>query len=212
MPNEATPTLGQRIDAVLEPLYLEAEQLRQTIFQVTAQQQALQEQIDQTEQGLGQIESRMAQVVRELARQEPIIAAVVGQAPAAADEPAAVPVVEPVIEPAAPSIESTAPAEAPTPAPVTEPAPDVQAQIPHQAQPEVQAANTNIAEDDDDDAFFQEKPSIELDPEADAAAVDAAAALLDEAPAQAAPKVDLAAAAQRAAAAARQLRDKAATK
>lgn len=211
MPNEATPTLGQRIDAVLEPLYLEAEQLRQTILQATAQQQALQEQIDQAEQGLGQIESRMAQVVRELARQEPIIAAVVGQAPAATVEPAAVPVVEPVVEPAAPSIESTAPDEALAPTPVAEPAPEVQAETQPETQTETQTA-TSASVEDTDDAFFQEKPNIELDPKADAAAVDAAAALLDEAPAQAAPKVDLAAAAQRAAAAARQLRDKAATK
>ena len=196
MPNEAQQTLGQRIDAVLEPLYLEAEQYRQTIAQVTEQKRALQEQIDQAEQGLGQIESRMAQVVRELARQEPVIAAMVGQAPDTAPAEAEEPTAQ---HPAAAEAKAQAPAEthaaqAPAPAAASEPEP--QAETP---------AATTI----DDDAFYEEEPYIELDPEADAETVGEAAALLDTPPADEEPKANLAAAAERAAAAAKQLRDKA---
>jgi hypothetical protein len=190
MSNEATPTLGQRIDAVLDPLYLEAEQYRQTIAQVTEQKRALQEQIEQAEQGLGKVESRMAQVVRELAKQEPVIAAVVGQTPdTVADEVAA---------PAEPTKDDTEAQEATAETPAAEPTPQPQAET---------TANTSANEDD----FFEEEPHIELDPEADAETVGEAAALLDEAPAQEKPKVDLAAAAERAAAAAKQLREKAAS-
>ena len=83
MSKSKSPTLGQKIDAVLEPLYAEAEQHRATIALAKEQQEKLQQQIDDAEQGLGQIESRMAEVVRAMAQQEPVIAAVLGETPAA---------------------------------------------------------------------------------------------------------------------------------
>ena len=198
MSNESPQTLGQKIDAVLEPLYLEAEQYRQTIAQVTAQREALQEQIDQAQQGLGQIESRMAQVVRELAQQEPVIAAVVGQRPA------------PIYtdQPDQPATPSTA-----TPEAINEESPQAPAEEPEQPteQTEPQAEAQGAAPASSDDAFIEEEPYIELDPEADAQTVGEAASLLGDPPAPADQPVGLAEAAQRAAAAAKQLRDKAAS-
>ena len=105
MSNEANQTLGQRIDAVLEPLYLEADQYRQTIAQVTVQKNELQQQIEQAEQGLGQIESRMVEVVRALAQKDPVIAAVVGQSPAPSTAEPPAPPAEPQQAPAEPGTE-----------------------------------------------------------------------------------------------------------
>ena len=182
MPNESAQTLGQRIDAVLEPLYAEAEQHRATIAAVTQQQQALQAQIDSATQGLAQIESRMVEVVRSLAEREPIIAAVVGQN--AATDGCTVSTSQPYV-----AAES-----------VIEPKP-------------IEAVPSLTVEDL---LLEPEASSIELDPKADAQAVGEAAALLDALPDEPAPlpkpEIDLAAAAERAAAAAKQLRDKAAAK
>ena len=85
MTKSQAQTLGQRIDSVLGPLYEEAEQHRATIELVKEQQAKLQEQVDAAEQGLSQIESRMAEVVRALAQEEPVIAAVVGGSAEAAE-------------------------------------------------------------------------------------------------------------------------------
>eukprot|EP00752_Nemacystus_decipiens_P015212 g13545.t1 len=189
MSQDPAPTLGQRIDAVLEPLYAEAEQHRQTIAEVSQQQQALQEQLAAAQEGLGQIESRMAEVVRAMAQQEPVIAAVVGDAGSVA-EPASVAASAPVEPSAIETDESVA----------TPPAAE---QAPEQG---VSAEEPEF-----------ETPTVELDPDADAETVGEAAALLDAPPADPAgtaesgPKVDLTAAAERAAAAAKKLRQEAAS-
>ena len=162
-------TLGQRIDEVLEPLYSEAEQHREAIAQAQATLQAAQQQFDQATQGLAEVESRMTEVVRSLAQQEPVLAAVLGSA-----------------------AESTATA--------TEQAADAPAEVEPDTVP------------------------TDLDPEIDAAMTDEAAALLDAEPdsdggesdsiqaddaAEEAPPADITAAAERAAAAAKQLRENA---
>lgn len=203
MSTEPTQTLGQRIDALLEPLYAEAEQYRATIAEVAEQQQALQQKKDAANEGLGQIESRMAEVVRAMAQQDPVIAAVVGDAAQAVEAEA-----EPVEQ------------AQPSPAQDEPEAPQVQAQV-ESTEPQAQAEAEAEDEPESDsepvgqaDATEQEAPAVELDPAADAQVVDEAAALLDAEPAEAEaePEVDLAAAAERAAAAAKQLREKAAAK
>lgn len=89
-----SPTLGQRIDAVLQPLYDEAEQHRATLDEVKTQMAALKQKAEAARSGLAQIESRMATVVRSLAEQEPVIAAMVSptgdppSAPASTPSPA----------------------------------------------------------------------------------------------------------------------------
>lgn len=163
MSNESAQTLGQRIDAVLEPLYAEAEQHRETIAQVTVQQNAIQKKMDAAKQGLSQIESRMAEVVRAMAQQEPVIAAVVGDASAP-------------VQTQGQSVAAAQPVE--------------------QAQPAEQKQEQT-----------QQTPTVDPDPVA-----DEAAALLDAPPAVAEPQVDLADAAERAATAAKMLRDQAETK
>ncbi|MEM6259743.1 MAG: hypothetical protein AAGI37_15815 [Planctomycetota bacterium] len=212
MSNTKTPTLGQRIDEVLEPLYAEAEQHRATIALVKQQQQSLQEQLDDATQGLGEIESRMAEVVRSLAQQEPVIAAVCGQTAAAGATENTAAVTEAPVEPAAVIVEAEPEAEPETDAPVPEPQVETTA-IEEAIEPEpAPVAQTPEPIDPPADG----EPAIELDAVADAAAVDEAAALLDGPPeqegeAEQEPKVDLAAAAERAAAAAKQLREKAAS-
>lgn len=232
------PTLGQRIDALLEPLYAEADQHRATIALVKEQQLKLQEQIDAAEHGLNQIETRMAEVVRAMAGQEPVIAAVVGGTSTPnPSHPSAAPIApesEPPSEPTAAAV----------PTQSAEPLADIAPQTPGEAvQPQATAAEVEveveagevqadpapapaqaIASPTDapvaDELKIADAPEIELDPVADAAAVDEAAALLDLPPAEQAPdrsaseapKIDLAAAAERAAAAAKQLREKAAAK
>ena len=219
-------TLGQKIDAVLEPLYEEAEQHRATIALMREQQAKLQQQVDAAEEGLSKIESRMAEVVRAMAQEEPVIAAVVGgsaQAPAipqpteTIDAAAAT---EPVVEDE-PAVEI---AEAPEPeatfvedaAPVADEATE---EATEEAEPEAMPeAATQVVEEPGSEQDEQETPTIELDPVADAAAVDEAAAMLDALP-EPTPepepepaKIDLTAAAERAAAAAKLLREKAGTK
>lgn len=232
MSNESDQTLGQKIDAVLEPLYAEAEQHRATIALVSEQQQALQVQIDSANVGLAQIESRMAEVVRSLAAQEPVIAAVVGEASVSADQAPATEAPAAMVEPAPTQLSAPAPSSEleqelePEPAPEPEdaapPTPASDADVieaamapsdevvstPTPATSAAQAASSQPATDG------LEETTIELDPAADAEAVGEAAALLDALPSDAEPEpeVDLAAAAERAAAAAKQLRDKAATK
>jgi len=158
-------TLGQRIDEVLEPLYSEAEQHRESITQAKAALQAAQQQVDDATQGLAKVESRMTEVVRSLAQQEPVLAAVLGSA-------------------------------TPSAAAASEPATDAQA-------------------DDEPETV----PTV-LDPEIDAAMTDDTAAMLDADPDSAAgesdstqeedvPPADITAAAERAAAAAKQLRENA---
>lgn len=224
MPQVLAPTLGQKIDAVLEPLYAEAEQYHTTLTEVAQQQAALQAQHDAAIRGLGEIESRMAQVVRAMAQQEPVIAAVIEQgspedivgqpemvvAPVAEQAPAS-PVPEPALE-----VEQAS-------APPVASAPALSASDPVQAQVPELAAQGNVEAEPEPEA---EIPPVELDPQADAQAVHEVAALLDapltEAAVQTAdqsqpvepvepkPEVDLAAAAERAAAAAQKLREKAA--
>ncbi|MEM9346488.1 MAG: hypothetical protein AAGB26_07715 [Planctomycetota bacterium] len=225
MSNPKTPTLGQRIDEVLEPLYAEAEQHRATIALVKQQQQSLQEQLDDATQGLGEIESRMAEVVRSLAQQEPVIAAVCGQTAAASTIEGTATPVEAIAGPAAVTVEAEAegePAtEAPAPQPDAEPTPiqdTAEAAEPEPASIEEATEPEPVAETPGQAvAPTDEEPTIEHDPVADAAAVNEAAALLDGPPeqegeAEEEPKVDLAAAAERAAAAAKQLREKAGSK
>lgn len=71
-------TLGQRIDAVLAPLYAEAEQHRAALDQAKTQIEALQCQVASATQGLAKIERRMVDLVRALANQDPVVAAVFG--------------------------------------------------------------------------------------------------------------------------------------
>lgn len=214
MSENSTPTLGQKIDAVLEPLYAEAEQHRETIAKVTQQQAALQAQINAATMGLGEIESRMAEVVRQMAQQEPVIAAALGQ-----QAPPVQAVASPAEPPAAeqaPTSSTVDPEPAAEPEPVTESEPAAEVEPPTPSPVEAQVADETKAE----------APTIELDPSADTGVVDEAAALLDappaEAPAQAGEaqpsaeaaakhEVDLVAAAERAIAAANKLREKAAT-
>lgn len=199
-------TLGQRIDAVLSPLYAEAEQHRAALEQAKTQIKALQQQVDTATQGLAGIEDKMAEVVRSLASQDPVLAAVVGApAPAgsvATSSPApgtSPPSAEPVSPPATPTESQSATDAADIVAAATTPAPP--------AQP---AADEPTGE--------PEPVPLDLDPEADQAMVDEASELLagtpagtdeEQAPAAPTPPPDIAAAAERAAAAAKQLQEKA---
>lgn len=220
MPKPQSHTLGQRIDAVLEPLYTEAQQHRATIELIKEQQQKLQEQVFAAEQGLGLIESRMAEVLREMAQEEPVIAAVVGASPQTIETAKASDNAD--TTGAAEVIEAAIPAE-PKPKPKPEPAEQVAAEAQAQPPPPIEAPAPPVAQVNAEpepapvaeapaDSDEVDMPEIELDPEADAEAVGEAASLLEgpPAPAEEAPKVDLAAAAERAAAAAKQLREKAA--
>jgi hypothetical protein len=243
MTKSQAQTLGQRIDTLLEPLYEEAEQHRATIAIVKEQQDKLQQQIDAAEAGLSQIETRMAEVVRAMAQEDPVIAAVVGESSAALQTPEptklaqtidATPVTEPAATPQMPPAPEPEAAAEPEPEPEAETEPAVAEPVAVAAEPEPQqetevdeAPEATVAEDtvdsndeateliadaqagDSSEAPAEEKTAtIELDPVADAAAVDEAAAILDAAPIEEAPKIDLNAAAERAAAAAKQLREK----
>lgn len=195
-------TLGQRIDAVLQPLYTEADQHRATLEQAKSQIAALQQQIDTASQGLEQIESRMIEVVRSLASQEPVLSAAMAnddQAAVAAAPPvsAQTPDTPVVPDPDPVAAEPAVQTPAPEPAPAAAPAPE-----PIAASEPAAAEATDAAE-------------VELGSEEDKAMVAEAASLL-EAPVEAAEEPaatppDIAAAAERAAAAAKQLKDQAAT-
>lgn len=257
MPNKATPkTLGQRIDDVLQPLYEEADEHRATLELIRSQIVSLQEQADAATAGLEQVESRMAEVVRTLATQEPVLAAVVGGKGAAPTQAAPESVAGPTPDaaPAAPAAPAQPTAEAepetePEPAaePVAqtpaEPVSEVASEPDTEPQPEPEpvaetAAAPNTPEVPGKPAPDEPVP-LDLDPEVDQAMVDEAASLLaaepagptddsvaepavqasadqpepqEEEPASASqPPADIAAAAQRAAEAAKQLREKSGT-
>ena len=211
--SDSTPqTLGQRIDAVLNPLYSEAEQHRAALAQAEEKREAIQQEIDTATQGLAQVESRMAEVVRSLAGHEPVLAAVLGTRDNGEATEAA---------PAAIATEAEQAAQ-------SEPAPEPE--TPKPAPPKVETPKAVAASVESSHLSEPEAVPLNLDPEVDAAMVDEAAALLDSfdedeldstpsdvaqgqtASAQHVADLppDITAAAERAAAAAKQLRDKAA--
>jgi len=214
-------TLGQRIDAVLQPLYTEGEQHRTTLNLIKAQIKSLEEQADAAMAGLAQIESRMAQVVCSLAEHEPIIAAVVtGQTqtpatpPPAAAAPTATPTPQPIAIPATPE-----PVAAAAPEPVAvKPAASVVAEgerVPLDLDPEVDEAMVKEASSLlAGEAVGQTSDADEVQAADEPQAADEAQ---DEGEAEAEPELaiassaptSIAAVAERAAAAAKELREKA---
>lgn len=73
---DSTPpsTLGQRIDALLGPLEIEARQYREAIDLGREQVSQMQGKIGQAEEALAEIESKMARVLETLTREEPMLA------------------------------------------------------------------------------------------------------------------------------------------
>lgn len=196
----SSQTLGQRIDAVLQPLYTEAEQHRSTLDLIGAQMSALQEQADAANAGLEQIESRMAEVVRALAQKEPVIAAVLGspadlvavetREPTTAPEaptPAPVPAAEAAVQvpPAEAEVHSDAEAivEVPVETKATEPTLDTQAA----SQPDTTEAGA-VAQRPAEGA----PATLDRDQQVDQAMVQEAASLLSEPPAGGATTADAA--------------------
>ena len=248
MSESSTPqTLGQRIDAVLNPLYQEAEKHRASLNEAQQQIATLQQQVSDATAGLQQIESRMVEVVRSLAEQDPVLAAVVsGDAmdtvipaepaaeatPSPAEEAVAeAPAETPTPEPAAPTVEAAPATEAVITQTAESSAPTAENEAPAVSEP----AETPAPKPAADSAVVEDGEPVPLDlsPEVDQAMVDEASALLasttpepeaaaePEAQAAAEPEAaepeaaddelptDIAAAAERAAAAAKQLREKA---
>jgi len=85
-------TLGQRIDALIEPLNAQAEQHRAALQQARVQIQQVKQQIDHSEQSLREIEQQMVAVLHALAAEEPMLAKAMGtQLPAVVPVQAAAP-------------------------------------------------------------------------------------------------------------------------
>jgi len=217
--SRSNKTLGQRIDAVLQPLYEEADQHRASLDLIKAQMQSLQEQADQANAGLALIESRMAEVVRALATQEPVIAAAFSSAPATKQaETTPAPAAKSSPAPAAVALPASTPAPAAVVAPVIEPATVALSEVvPLDLEPEIDQAMVDEASQ-----LLASAPSDQAEPEVESAAAalqspsaqdpaeESVEGLADETVAVEAPPVDIASVAQRAAAAAKLLREKSA--
>lgn len=220
-------TLGQRIDAVLGPLYAEAEQHRAAIEQTRSQIQTLQQQAESATQGLARLEGQMAEVVRSLANQDPVLAAVVGGAvtPAESSVAPAGPTTTPDSAPSTSGSISDTPTlpheseTTPTATDVTElkPEPTIDAQpaattvTPLAPDTTELATGTDVPINSESDPDTEpETVPLDLDPETDQAMVEEAADLLAAAPADP-PPADIAAVAERAAQAAKQIKQQAAS-
>ncbi|MEM1354541.1 MAG: hypothetical protein AAGH88_06625 [Planctomycetota bacterium] len=83
-----TSTLGQKIDALLNPLYEESDQHRRNIDLGRAKIAELESGITQSLKILQQIEGRMVAVLHSLASEEPILAAAFGDNAAKKSDPA----------------------------------------------------------------------------------------------------------------------------
>ncbi|MFI4861104.1 MAG: hypothetical protein ACIAXF_10525 [Phycisphaerales bacterium JB063] len=106
-------TLGQRIDALLGPLEIEAHQYREAIELGKAQVQQLQNKIAQAEQALAGIETQMGEVLDSLAHNEPLLARMAGAVNAS----------QPVEQHAPPAETPPAPEPQPEPTPAAAPEP-----------------------------------------------------------------------------------------
>ena len=181
-----TPTLGQRIDALLGPLDAEAQAFREAITGGRAQLAQMQARIDQAEQALAGIEGKMIRVLQSLAAEEPMLALAMGAGDELPPDLPPAPMAQaqtPSVSPAASAIAALAPPAAsalPDPATVTQTSSDstpesTPAQILDDT-PEVVSLEIDTPLDVGE--VIIEMPTLEED----AAAVDAILDLLDADP------------------------------
>lgn len=115
---KSTGTLGQKIDALLNPLYEESEQHRRHIELGRAKIAELEAGVAESLKSLEQIESRMVAVLRSLASDEPILAAALGTSPAQTSAATPAPAAAPKVSTPPAPVAQAAPAPAPVPAAV----------------------------------------------------------------------------------------------
>lgn len=176
-------TLGQKIDALLEPMYEEAERHRGFIKLGQAKIAELESGLAESQSALAQIEERMVQVLRSLAAEEPVLATALGggrlPGPAKQDTLTSVPT-PPAVPTAAPTPIPT-PASAPVAAATTPAAPKPTTTTPA---PDAKPAARALAMTEP--GLNQDSASPPIEPELDdATAMDEISAMLAAPPEQA---------------------------
>lgn len=200
MPEPTTKTtLGQKIDALLEPMYEEAERHRGFIKLGQAKIAELESGLAESQSALAQIEDRMVQVLQSLAAEEPVLATALGggRLPGPAKQDALNSTPTPPAAPAAaatPVVASTTPAapESPPPASIPGAEPPASAQAIVEPDPNPETLLLPIEPELDDATAMDEISAMLAAPpqEAEATAPEQETVTMEDAAARAAEAAD----------------------